>query len=115
MSTTEALAPVKKTITVEASIKTAFDTFTGQIGDWWPASTHTVFGKTMEAVVFDERVGGRVYERAKDGEEADWADVIVCEPPHRGWDRIGDEAGRADYDPGWDFVLGRYVDWLQSE
>ena len=34
---------------------------------------------------------------------------------HRGWDRIADEAGRADYDPGWDFVLGRYVDWLQSE
>ena len=149
MSTTEALAPVKKTIKVEASIEAAFDTFTSRIGDWWPASTHTIFGDTVEAVVFDEHVGGRVYERAKDGEEADWADVMVWEPPrrlvlrwrvnlergptevevrftpedgetridleHRGWDRIADEAGRADYDPGWDFVLGCYVDWFQGE
>jgi uncharacterized protein YndB with AHSA1/START domain len=30
---------------------------------------------------------------------------------HRGWERLGAlaEEGRADYDTGWDFVLGRYV------
>jgi uncharacterized protein YndB with AHSA1/START domain len=31
---------------------------------------------------------------------------------HRGWERLGAlaEEGRADYDEGWDFVLGRYVE-----
>jgi uncharacterized protein YndB with AHSA1/START domain len=30
---------------------------------------------------------------------------------HRGWERIGEGAEkRANYDTGWDFVLGRYVD-----
>lgn len=30
---------------------------------------------------------------------------------HRGWERLGERAAgaRADYDPGWDFVLGRYT------
>lgn len=30
---------------------------------------------------------------------------------HRGWERLGDEAPalRADYDGGWDYVLGRYL------
>lgn len=30
---------------------------------------------------------------------------------HRGWERLGEDgaASRADYDPGWDYVLGRYA------
>lgn len=148
MSTTEALAAIQKTITVAASVETAFETFTRRMSDWWPRGTHSIFDD-REAVVFDERTGGRVYERAPDGEEADWADVIAWEPPHRivlrwrvnpergptevevrfapenggtrvelehrGWDAIGDIEGRAGYDPGWDFVLGHYVDSFKSE
>ena len=31
---------------------------------------------------------------------------------HTGWERLGDEgrAERATYEPGWDFVLGRYLE-----
>jgi uncharacterized protein YndB with AHSA1/START domain len=31
---------------------------------------------------------------------------------HRAWERLGDLAaeGRADYDEGWDLVLGRYAE-----
>jgi uncharacterized protein YndB with AHSA1/START domain len=82
MSTTEALAAIRKTITVDASVETAFETFTRGMGDWWPGEPHTVFENRV-AVVFDEHVGGRVYERAADGREADWADVIAWEPPRR--------------------------------
>jgi hypothetical protein len=82
MSTTEALAAIQKTITVDASVETAFETFTRRMSDWWPRESHSIFDD-REAVVFDERVGGRVYERAADGQEADWADVIAWEPPHR--------------------------------
>ncbi len=149
MSTTEALAAINKTITVDASVETAFDTFTRRMGSWWPTKTHSIFEDKVQDVVFDERTGGRVYERAADGEEADWADVLAWEPPtrvvlrwrvnpergptevevrftpenggtridleHRGWDQIGDAEGRAGYDPGWDFVLGNYVDSFTSE
>jgi uncharacterized protein YndB with AHSA1/START domain len=144
MSTTDVLAAIRKTVTVEASPETAFETFTRQMGSWWPTEPHRLFDES--SVVFDERVGGRVYERSADGEEGDWADVLVWEPPHRfvlrwrvnpkrgptelevtfapegsgtrvelehrGWD---DADGRANYDGGWDYVLGAFVDSFKSE
>jgi len=149
MSATEALAAINKTIMVDASVETAFETFTSQMGRWWPIQTHSILEDRVEKIVFDEREGGRVYERAENGEEADWADVLEWDPParfvlrwrvnpergptevevrfhpdgggtrveleHRGWDQIGDAEGRAGYDPGWDFVLGHYVESFKSE
>ena len=148
MSTTETLAPITKTITVDASVETAFETFTRQIQSWWPTS-HSNFKDELDGILFEGREGGRVYERNGEGEEADWADVLAWEPParfllrwrvnpergptevevrfvpengrtrvdleHRGWDEIGDAAGRAGYDPGWDYVLGHFVDSFKSE
>lgn len=144
MSTTEALADIKKSVTVDASVETAFETFTRRIGRWWPTGSHRIFDES--SVVFDEREGGRVYERSASGDEGDWADVLVWEPPrrfvlrwrvnpnrgatelevtftqegertrvdleHRGWD---DPEGRTNYDGGWDYVLGAFVDSFKSE
>ena len=143
MTTTEALADITKRVTVDASVETAFETFTRRITSWWPTGSHRVFDEST--VVFEELAGGRVYERAVDGEEADWADVLVWEPPnrfvlrwrvnpnrgptelevrfsaegdgtrvdleHRGWD---DAEGRANYHTGWDPVLDRFVEAIQS-
>jgi uncharacterized protein YndB with AHSA1/START domain len=36
-----------------------------------------------EEVVFEEAEGGRLYERAQDGRECDWATILVYDPPHR--------------------------------
>jgi Activator of Hsp90 ATPase homolog 1-like protein len=83
MSTTEALAAIRKTITVDASVETAFETFTRGVQSWWPTATHSVYEDKVQDVVFDEKVGGRFYERSTAGEEADWADVIAWEPPRR--------------------------------
>ena len=66
MSTTEALAAINKTIMVEASQETAFETFTRHATSWWPRS-HTTFEDKVAEIVFDERVGGRVYERSEGG------------------------------------------------
>jgi len=82
MSTTEALAAISKTITVDASAETAFETFTSRMGSWWP-TTHTIFEDKVKKIVFDERSGGRLFERSEGGEEADWADVLAWDPPDR--------------------------------
>jgi uncharacterized protein YndB with AHSA1/START domain len=144
MSTTERLAAIKKTVTVDAPLEQAFETFTRRMGDWWPGEPHTVF-ENRAAVVFDERVGGRVYERSADGQEADWADVLAWEPPKRfvlRWRvnpergptevevRFSEEGGRtrvdlehrgwddaerrAMYDGGWENVLAGYTAAFES-
>ena len=53
MSTTEALAAINKTIVVEASQETAFETFTRQATSWWPRS-HTIFEDKASYEVRDE-------------------------------------------------------------
>jgi hypothetical protein len=145
MSTTEALATIHKTITVDAPLETAFETFTRRMGSWWPRGSHSLF-EERETIVFEERIGGRVYERSTGGEEGDWADVVAWEPPTRfvlrwrvnpkrsptevevrftpenGGTRVelehrgwDDAEGRANYDTGWDFVLARFTESFTSE
>jgi uncharacterized protein YndB with AHSA1/START domain len=145
MSTTEALATIHKTVTVQAPVEQAFETFTRQMGSWWPRGSHSLFDHRKE-IVFEERAGGRVYEVSADGEKGDWADVLAWEPPDRfvlrwrvnpkrsatevevrftpdnGGTRVDLEhrgwdepEGRANYDTGWDKVLSDYVASFTSE
>ena len=57
----------------------AFAIWTQRIGTWWPAD-HTVSGDPA-AVVLEGRVGGRIYERTRQGEEHDWGVVTDWRPP----------------------------------
>ncbi|MBA2361902.1 MAG: SRPBCC domain-containing protein [Actinobacteria bacterium] len=82
MSTMEALPPIRKSITVDAPVATAFETFTRGMGSWWPAGSHSIHEGRVEEVVFDEKAGGRVFERTATGEEEDWADVLAWDPPN---------------------------------
>jgi len=59
----------------------AFDVWTSRCGSWWPAG-HTVSGDPA-SIVFEPRAGGRILERAHDGQEHDWGSVIDWEPPSR--------------------------------
>jgi uncharacterized protein YndB with AHSA1/START domain len=40
-------------------------------------------GATVQSILFQERVGGRVVEVASDGQEIPWADVLAWDPPRR--------------------------------
>ena len=75
-------AAVRKTIVVRASAAHAFAVFTEGIDRWWPRS-HYIGGQPMEKCFVEPRVGGRLFERAADGSECDWGQVLVWDPPKR--------------------------------
>jgi uncharacterized protein YndB with AHSA1/START domain len=83
------IEPVVKKITVACTLEEAFRYFTADFSMWWPAATHSVVAYASEfkdkpaAVIFEPRVGGRIFERARSGEEHVWGSVLAWEPPAR--------------------------------
>jgi len=81
------VAPVRKTVRVNADAARAFDVFTAGFARWWPRSHHIGAAPMKEAFI-EPHVGGRWYERGEDGSECEWGKVLVWEPPARvvlGW------------------------------
>jgi len=72
---------VRKSLAVNCRVERAFEVFTREIGSWWPLHTYAIADDITE-VVFEEQVGGRVYEKHGDGSEGDWGKVLAWEPPH---------------------------------
>jgi uncharacterized protein YndB with AHSA1/START domain len=73
---------VSKTIVVDVPLVRAFRLFLDQ-QRWWPVATHHIAQPAGESVVLEPFVGGRWYERSRDGSETDWGRVLAFEPPHR--------------------------------
>jgi uncharacterized protein YndB with AHSA1/START domain len=74
---------VYKRVVVNRPREEAFELFTAGLASWWPFETHSPANERPEEVVFEERVGGRVYDRLASGEEHEWATVSAWEPPER--------------------------------
>jgi hypothetical protein len=138
MSTTT-IEAVNKTVLVDFAPAEAFGLFTAGIASWWPVGTHSYGGDAVTGVVFEPRVGGRVYEVTEAGEQ-DWANVREFDPPSGfvlEW-LIGEASGtevevrftpegqgsrvelehrgfgasdpRENYASGWDVVLAPYIE-----
>ena len=76
------IAPVRKSIRVNASQAHAFEVFTAGLGRWWPRD-HGIGHKPMKTAVMETQAGGRWYELAEDGSQATVGRIIVWEPPER--------------------------------
>ena len=72
---------VKKSLMVKCSPERAFEVFTREISSWWPLSEYSIGQEKITEVVFEEQVGGRVFERHNDGGEGEWGRVLAWEPP----------------------------------
>ena len=66
---------------------------------WWPPS-ESGSGEPGVVVVFESRVGGRVFERTPAGIEHDWGEVTAWEPPRRLAWRTGAGEAEATFEPG---------------
>ncbi len=82
MTRTITVAPVKKSVVVNASQQKAFDVFTQNMTRWWPA-THTILKSPLKAQILEPRVGGRWYQVGEDGSECGTGHVLAWEPPSR--------------------------------
>jgi uncharacterized protein YndB with AHSA1/START domain len=76
------LAPLELRFTVACTPEHAFDVWANRTSLWWPHG-HSVSGDPGLTVTIEPRVGGRIFERTATGEEHDWGEVLVWEPPHR--------------------------------
>jgi uncharacterized protein YndB with AHSA1/START domain len=86
--TTQAHAPVRTQVVVDAPIERAFSVFTEQFDRIKPRE-HNMLGVDIAETVFEAREGGRIYDRGVDGSECHWARVLAYAPPNRivfSWD-----------------------------
>ena len=74
--------PIVLTVTVGCDVDAAFELWTKEITSWWPVAPHSVGGDDVADVVFESRVGGRVYEVQRDGTVCTWAEIERWEPPN---------------------------------
>jgi Activator of Hsp90 ATPase homolog 1-like protein len=74
--------PVRKSVTVQASVDKAFRVFTEGLDTWWPR-THHIGKSPMTKGVMEGFVGGRCYSEQADGTDCDWGKILVWEPPSR--------------------------------
>jgi hypothetical protein len=137
------IAPVRKTLVVQATAKKAFDVFTAGIDRWWP-KTHGIGAAPLRESIIEPFVGGRWYSRHADGAEAVVGHVLVWEPAqrfvcsweisadwkpdaraafaseveHRKFERMappGGEKMRNDVDGGWVKILEFFAEELSKE
>ena len=88
MSTQASEASVRNSVVVEAPIERAFSVFTDDFGSFKPPE-HNLLRVDIAETVFEDHVGGHIYDRGLDGSECRWARVLAYEPPSRvvfSWD-----------------------------
>jgi hypothetical protein len=77
------LAPLLKTIRVRRTPAEAFEIFTARLASWWPFDRFSIHQAETATCTLEPRVGGRVFETARSGEEATWGSILAWEPPGR--------------------------------
>jgi hypothetical protein len=76
------IEPLRLSLVVACSAEHAFTTWTAKTTSWWPPE-HTASAEAGLSVIFEPRVGGRIFERTRAGQEVDWGEITAWDPPHR--------------------------------
>ena len=76
------IAPVRKSLVVEATPQRAFEVFTAHMDRWWP-KTHNIGSAPIKSCLVEPFVGGRWYNECVDGSQATVGHVRVWQPGER--------------------------------
>jgi uncharacterized protein YndB with AHSA1/START domain len=74
---------IQRSVHVDCPVEDAFRLFTEGFGEWWPMATYSENGGQAEGCEIEPWVGGRVFERARSGQEREWGSVIAWNPPRQ--------------------------------
>ncbi len=76
---------VRRSVVVRRPPEAVFRMFTAEIGRWWPfeGGDRSFGGERYGTIAFEPRVGGRLYETFRDGEEFEIGRITAYEPPAR--------------------------------
>jgi uncharacterized protein YndB with AHSA1/START domain len=126
------IEPVRLSFDVACPADHAFRVWTEKASRWWPKGS-TISQEEGLEVVFEGRVGGRIFERTRDGRELDWGEVTAWDPPRRlaylwwiatdpdsatdveiSFVSTGGGSTRVDIEHGgWERLAGRGVSWRE--
>jgi hypothetical protein len=76
------IQPLRIAFDVACDQQHAFSVWTEHASAWWP-KVHTVSRQPDLQIVFEPRVGGRIFERSRIGQEHEWGEITVWDPPRR--------------------------------
>lgn len=76
------IEPIRLVLEVACPAEHAFELWTEQTASWWPVE-HSFTAVPGLRVVFERRLGGRIFERTPEGEEWEWGEITAWEPPRR--------------------------------
>jgi uncharacterized protein YndB with AHSA1/START domain len=82
LNRTVSIAPVRKSVVVQATPQQAFDVFTAGIDRWWPKS-HSIGSAPLRESIIEPFVGGRWYTKCDDGTDVTVGHVRVWQPGQR--------------------------------
>lgn len=66
---------IEQEVTINAPVAQVFDALTNQVSAWWGAPY--LITDAPQAIIFEPKVGGRLYESSVNGEGALWATVTA--------------------------------------
>lgn len=75
--------PLRRTVVVARPPAEAFAIFTERFGEWWPRDRFSIHQADAIACGLEPRVGGEIFEEARDGSRHLWGTVLNWEPPDR--------------------------------
>jgi uncharacterized protein YndB with AHSA1/START domain len=125
--------PLRLSFEIRCPAEHAFEIWTTRLSTWWPKG-HSASGDPGTDVVFEPRLGGRIFERTPDGTEIEWGEITRWSPPvrlgyvwHIGRDRteatdvaltfvdLGDGTTRLDIvHSGWERLGARGQQWREA-
>jgi hypothetical protein len=76
------IEPLRISFDVACDQQHAFAVWTERASAWWPKA-HTVSREPGLRIVFEPRVGGRIFERSRNGQEYEWGEITAWDPPRR--------------------------------